>query len=446
MSAAETEQPTLLRVLVLSREPWRDDSNEGSVLTSLFSDQPFALANLYCKPGLPQNNVCSHYFQLTDRMALENIVKRTPMGRAFTIATGAGEPAESAGEAEKKGFYDFFRRHQWEIFFSARQALWSLADFKSPALDAFVRAFAPDVIFAPLCYDRNILSVQRYVIGLAGCPAATYLYDDLYSLRQFRFSPLFWLNRFALRRAIRKTLPFYQTIFSLSPEQAEAYSAMLHRTVRVLPKAAPWPEMHAHASSGGAHPMRVLYAGGIYYGRDRVLARVVEACKACGAQLVIHSNSPLSPQLAAQLNDGVTSFLYPAVPAAALKQAYAQSDVALYADAFDRRNRCVTRLSFSSKIVDCLSSGCAVLAICSKEHAGLSYLRRNRAALCVDAPDQIAAAVRALADDPAYRDALAKRALDCAHHEHAPEWVRSTLRTELARLAGGRGGNQEEGG
>lgn len=228
-----------LRVLVISREPWRDDSNEGSVLTSLFANQPFTVANICCKPGLPENGVCANYFQLTDRMAIDNVLKRTPVGRAFMLE-GDFTKAD-AGEQERKAFYDFFRRHQWEIFFAARQLLWRMADFKSGALDAFVKDFAPDVIFAPLCYDRYVLEIQRYVIDLAGCPAVTYLYDDIYSLRQVRLSPLYWIDRFALRRDIRKTLVKYAYGYTMTEEQADAFEKMLGCKLHVLRKCVSLP-------------------------------------------------------------------------------------------------------------------------------------------------------------------------------------------------------------
>lgn len=425
-----------LRVLIISREPWRDDSNEGSVLTSLFSGQPFTFANLFCKPGLPQNPVCTHYFQLTDRMALDNIVRRKPMGRAFTLSKeqASDEPVFS-GEREQKRFYDFFRRHQWEGFFTARQLLWSLADFRSAALTDFVRDFAPDVIFAPLCYDRHILAIQRYVIDLAGCPAATYLYDDIYSLRQFRFSPLFWRNRFALRKAIRATLAKYELAYTMTQEQADAFGTLLHRSFRVLKKCVDLQEDGDVQIEPHALPVRFLYAGGVYYGRDRTLMRIADACAKCGARLDIYTNAPLSRRARRVLDDKKTSFVHAAVPFDALKKRYAESDVAIHVESFRLKQRCITRLSFSSKIADCLSGGCAVLSACAPDNTGLQYLKRMDAAICVERTDDIFEAVRRLATEPALRSEYANKARACAVDEHDATKTRQQLCTALAALS-----------
>jgi hypothetical protein len=47
-----------LRVLLITRECLRTDSNEGNVLINLFENQPMELANIYCKPGVPDVDMC----------------------------------------------------------------------------------------------------------------------------------------------------------------------------------------------------------------------------------------------------------------------------------------------------------------------------------------------------------------------------------------------------
>ena len=75
-----------LKVLLITRECLRTDSNEGNVLLNLFEGLPVELANIYCKPGIPNSVQCSRYFQLTDRMALENVLRHTPMGREVQLS------------------------------------------------------------------------------------------------------------------------------------------------------------------------------------------------------------------------------------------------------------------------------------------------------------------------------------------------------------------------
>jgi len=428
-----------LKVLLITRECLRTDANEGNVLLNLFQDLPIELANIYCKPGLPDTELCGSYFQLTDRMALENILRHTPMGRAVQ-PVGAHESQAVSAEKENKRFYDFFRRHNLTLFHCARELLWKAADFKSPALASFICEFKPDVIFAPLCYSMYVLAVHRHAIGLAGCPAVTYIYDDIYSLKQFRLSPLYWINRLIQRRIIRKTLPYYQFAYTMTQQQADEYSRMLPIPMRVLRKCADVPDMtpKKQAPHDGA---RLIYAGGVYYGRDKTLARVAESLRALNAEgrrarLDIYTSSPLSAAMRKQLDDGSVSFVHPVVPFDELQALYGESDIALHVESFRLKYALLTRLSFSTKIVDCLASGCAVLAICPDINAGWQYLLSEDAAVCVCREDDISSAVRGLIESPAQKDEYARKALDCLQRNHRRQDIGRALQNDLEAYAG----------
>lgn len=423
-----------IRVLLITRECLRTDSNEGNVLLGLFSGIDAEYANIYCKPGLPDNSLCGGYFQLTDKMALENILHRKPMGRRVQCENGIN--AAQTAEVEKRGFYDFFRRHNLPVFYAARECLWSMADFRSGELDSFVRGFAPDVIFAPLCYSMYVLAVQRYVISLAGCPAVTYIYDDLYSLRQISFSPVYWLCRFRQRRLIRKTLPFYRFAYTMCAQQAREFGRYFDIPMRVLPKCAGAVQQPERPADG---TVRLIYAGGVYYGRDKTLAAVASAVRelnAAGvsARLDVYTSSPLKKAAAAALDDGQCCFVHAAIPANDLRRAYAQSDIALHVESFDKKNALITRLSFSTKIVDCLASGCAVLAACPEMNAGWQYLHYEDAAVCVNTSSKLKAAVNNLVYDREYRKSYEIKARICLEKNHDSKKICCQIENDIRHL------------
>lgn len=424
-----------LKVLLITRECLRADSNEGNVLLNLFEGLPVELANIYCKPGIPNSAQCRHYFQLTDRMALENVLRHAPMG--CEVQLQEQRPGETVKiEAENKKFYDFFRNYNLEIFHLVRECMWQLADFKSDQLQGFIRSFSPDVIFAPLCYSRFVLRVHRYVIGLAGCPAVTYIYDDLYSLKQLRFSPVYWLNRFLLRRAIRKNLPLYRFAYTMTEQQASEYKQMLKIPMKILRKCVP----QEHSMPIRHEGIRIIYAGGVYYGRDKTLVYVADAVRCLRTEgydvrLDIYTSSPLKKRVAAKLNDGQASRVHPPVMPGELMQLYAQSDIALHVESFKKRDGLLTRLSFSTKIVDCLASGCAVLAICPEINAGGQYLEEQNAAVCVHREKDIDATVQCLVTKTAYRQQVQRQAERCAATAHNEKKIRTELYLQLCKTA-----------
>lgn len=424
-----------LKVLLITRECLRSDSNEGNTLLNLFTGLPVQLSNIYCKPGLPDNATCSDYFQLTDKMALRAILNKSPMGRRVKPESDE-QTSVSKGEKENKRLYDLFRNHNWEIFYLLREILWQLAGVESKELEKFVQEAAPDVIVAPLCYSRYVLAVQRFAIKTAEVPAVTYIYDDLYSLRQFRISPLYWINRILLRRAIRKSVPFYRFAYTMTEQQAEEYKKYFDLPLKVLRKGA-----NLRAIPTAKHKeVRLIYAGGIYYGREKTLGQVAAAVRALqtegvDVELHVYTSSPLKRETQHCLNDGRASFVHPAVGTEELESCYHASDIALHVESFQKKNAMLTRLSFSTKIVDCLASGCAVLAICPSINAGWQYLKKNDAALCVDREADIEAAVRELVLDGTMRKCYSEKAAHLLRKNHDERRIKQGLYEELLALA-----------
>lgn len=428
-----------MRILIISFECWRDDTNGGNVLSNLFADMPDAeLAQIYCKGGLPQNRVCKRYYRMNDRMALQALLHRSrPMGEVLRYETWPDAAAQGGGE---KRFYDFFRRHDWAIFQAGRELLWALAPWKNAQLAQFVKDFAPDIIFAP-CYGNLFMQrLDRWVFSQTGAPAVSYISDDNYSLRQLRFSPVYWGHRLLLRASIRRTAKHWSWMYTMTRQQAQELGAQLHIEMRILRKGAvSFPGRRPPVPGA---PVRLLYAGGTYLGRDAILVKVARALRRLNAEgracrLDIYTNSAIPAKWQAELNDGAVSTVHAAVPMEALKRRYVESDIALHVEAFQKKEALLTRLSFSTKIVDCLASGCAVLAICPPINAGWQYLRDENAALCVGAEAEIGDAVRRLVCGADLRQQLRRQGEACLKRNHDPERIRQELRDALAKTIRG---------
>ena len=423
----------MLRVLLITREPWRDDSNEGSVLSSWFDGQPMEMANIYCKPGLPSNKCCKRSFQLTDKMAVKKLLKGESMGAVIDLSEASDEEKQPATEQEKKSFYDFFRRNNWASFFLLREALWSLAGWKSEKLEAFVDDFNPDVILAPLCYSRYVMAIQRWAANRLQKPMVGIVWDDLYSFNQWHFSPIYWLNRLLQRRSVKKTVDACEKLYTLSPQQAEAFGKQFHRELGVFPKVGMQQETSLSADDSC---VRFIYAGGIYFGRLKTLGSIVETLERLNKEgfacrMDVYSNSPGVETLE---REGVCQVHEP-VSADELRKCYGAAHVAVHAEGFDRASTQQMWYSFSSKIVDCLSSGCAVLTVCPKVNCGCRYLMDHEAAVCAGHPSEIDANVELLVKDAAQRKLWAQRAKDCFQSYHTSEKVKALVCQELMEVA-----------
>lgn len=426
-----------MKVLILSLETWQDGTNGGNVLSNMFENTGMEFAQVYCSPGTPKNNLCMRYYQMTDSMVIHGFLKHNKIGRAFELHQSAEKEPEVKVEQPNKKFYSFFRAYRLGIFYAAKSIAWNLSNWKHSELDGFIRDFAPDIVFAPCYGDVFMHKLTRYVADLIGKPVVSYISDDHYTLRHFSLSPYFWVHKFCMRHQLRKTFPYYSLVYTMTQSQKRECEKDLHANMKILMKSVSFGEIPDKTSV--AHPIRVVYAGGVYLGRWKTLGRVAEAIHEINKsgviyQLDVYTGNDCSRKMKKALHDGVSTFLHAAVSQEELKEIYHSSDIALHVESFDLRNRLAVRMSFSTKIVDCLSSGCSVMAICDEKQSGMVYLKENDAAIRVTDQKDIYKALHSLADNPQRIVEYASKAKQCCIRNHSQEQNRAMILEDFERL------------
>ena len=393
-----------MKVLIISAEVWRDDTNGGNVLSNIFGGSGYEFAQIYCNPGQPQNKLCKNYYQMTDSMMIHSILGNVKPGKAIRYSEYPCDfsSRNQIAEPENKKFYNFFRKHRFEIFYVIRSLIWKLAKWKNEELGNFIKNFNPDIIFAPCYASHELLAIDRFAKKVAGVPVISYISDDNYGLRQFRVDPVYWLNRFVLRKNMRKTFKIYDLIYTMTDEQKEEYEKALNCNMKILKKSGDFEKVPA--KQGVNKPIRLIYTGGIYCGRWKTLAKIAESIKEINKDSVkmvldIFTGNELTEKQKKLLDDGVNSRVHSAVSQQELKEEYRKSDIALHVESFDLKYKLLTRLSFSTKIIDCMASGCAVMAVCWKEHSGYIYLKNNDIAICTDDYRNISSVLKRCVDN-----------------------------------------------
>lgn len=423
-----------MNILIVSYEAWRDTNNGGNVLSNIFASFSDAnIAQVYCSGELPQNTVCKKYFQISDSMLLTDRKGKALDERDYSVSSD--KAAGAAGFAVKN------RGLQWlrDPALLARELMWTIFRWKTPELEGFIRDFKPDIIFAP-CYSYfHVSKLALYAKEVAGCPMISYISDDNYSLKQLRFSPFFWINRLITRKWIRRHFAACSLVYTMTDMQKEEYEAKLKRPMKVLCKSA---EFTPRESAVGS-PVRFIYAGGLYLNRWRMLSKLAEAIRALNrdgirAELHIYSGSRLKESRVNRLHDGTHSFLHGAIPFSELTERYRESDVAVHVESFDLKNRLITRLSFSTKIIDCMNSGCAILAVGPDTQAGIAYLREHGAAACVCDPKELSSTVRELVDHPEQIRDYAQRAYQLGKQNHDRAVIEKHLKQDFREVIEGK--------
>lgn len=415
-----------MKILIISKEAWRDEQNGGNVLTNIFSHFPNTeFAQIFCNEQEPNNAVCRVYYQMSDRMMVNNILHRTKVGRKliyddFPIATISSKESFK-GKTCVLG--DNFKRIM-------RELVWCLGRWDMNEIISFAKDFNPDIIFAP-CYGNHYMQKLTVMIHNAlSVPVISYISDDFYTNKQFKFSPLFWLNHFLLRRRTRETFKHYSLVYTMTDEQKKQCEKDFGANMKILRKNGLFESQYLKKMV--CSPIRIVYAGGIYLNRWKTLGTLADTIRMINKDgikfiLDIYTNSPLEEKMQKLINDGTSSRVHKAVPMSDLKAIYHQSDIALHAEAFDIVNRHIVRMSFSTKIIDCLDSGCAVMAICDKKQAGGAYLRRNNCAICVNDLSELEQTLRTIIANPLILVEYQHKAFDVGRKFHLQEKITKDL-------------------
>lgn len=428
-----------LRVLLLTAEAWRKDDSGGNTMDNFFNGMKgVKFAHVYCCDALPDNTVCEDYFQISESEVIHGFFSHKRVGHKLEWPLSEIREDSSVTEKHSSRFFSKIKSRRPQILLFFRLFIWRYSNWKTLELEAFVKGFNPDVIYAP-CYASPFqLALTRHIKKMTGKKIVTWSADDNYSLRQINFSPLYWIIRFWNRYCLRKTYPYYDEFFSISEDEIKEMSPIVGRQMKILRKGVVVPEFFVPRD---VHtPIRFIYAGGLYLNRDKSLIAIADALRKVNvngtkAELHIYTGTKLNEKSTKLLNDEQTSFIHGLISSEELATIYKESDVAIHCESFDLRNKLATRLSFSTKVIDCFQSGCAILCIAWKEHTALKFLKKEDAAFCVTSVKGIEPTVRRIVENPNLIPEYARKAYECEKKKHNIEMVQRTLLDSFRRLS-----------
>lgn len=419
-------------------EAWRNDSGGGNTTNNLFQGMHAEFAHITCSAELPDNDLCDRYFLMTDFSAIKSFFNRRPHGSILNLDDISHEEYEKNYKKDKNKISFLKSLRMRNIFVLMKSLAWRYSVWKTDELEKFILDFDPDIIFAP-CYGFPFqLALTRHVSNLTNKKIITYSGDDNYSLKQLSFSPFFWINRFWNHYCLRKTYPYYDSFYSMSEDEIKELSPVVGKEIKILRKGIDVSASYKTRSLN--KPIKMIYAGGIYLNRWKTLVEIVKTLKKINIntvqiQLHIYSQDAPTKKQENLLNDNRNSFFHGSVNKQELDLLYSNSDIALHCESFDLKQRTATRLSFSTKIVDGLASGCAIVAIAGAEQTGLKYLMSEDAAICITRLKDIEKTLVAIVRNPAQIPVWADKARKCAVKNHDISLIQKDLYNDFYRLS-----------
>jgi hypothetical protein len=369
------------------------------------------------------NHLCHDYYHIPEHDILPFRGRdEGGIGEAFHL----DDP--SCGKSESfSASYDKMRVLRWEVFFFGRDILWNLANWKTERLDSFVDEFKPDIIFACLACTPVMNKLIDYMCVRSGAPLALYSWDDVYLLTKHTISPFYWIKRSVERKWIRRSVASASLLYGISQEMCDEYSQTFNRNFSVLTKGSDFFQRPTYEGPKG--PVRYVYAGNIGAGRWNILGRLAHVLQELGegrATLDIYTLNPVNGKEREALEVPGVSVLRGGVAPEKLPSIHRCADVLVHVDAADENNRRISRLSFSTKIVDYFAAGRCVLSV-GGPTAATEYLRREDAAIVAYDDEELLNAVKLIDEDASTVRSYAKKAWDCGARNHQKRNIQRRL-------------------
>lgn len=394
-----------IRILTISLNAWNDMMPTGNTFSNLFSGIPSEnISNIYCRNERIANDVCRHYFCVTEADIFRNLFTKERCGRQVEPArqNGVSTAASTAPSRIKNQCKRLFQKFRPTVLLFIRELIWDTCVWKNKKLCGFVKQFNPDIIYMHAHYNLYMHRVLSYCEKLANAKVAVFFGDDMYSYKS-RY-PFQLVYQAMLRKRLRKTVAHASVLFGATKQLCDEYEEIFDRHFVALYKSCSLPE--AFHKTGYNTPLRFIYAGNMLYGRDQVLLSLRNAIADSNAanslkcQLEIFSATIIDQKTAERLNDGQHSFLIGVRPYAEVCEVMSKADVVLHVESWEKKQMKKTRLSFSTKIIDCMQSGSALFAIGPDGIASIRYILDSRCAFCATSENEIPNTIQEIVRTP----------------------------------------------
>lgn len=427
-----------VRILIISRNAWNNSS--GDTLTNFFQDSnENELAQIYCRDELPNNNLCLKYYKISESLLLKSILKRKCIAGESVNVQNIYENKRALLLAKKeKKLYDRLRNKRFILLLWLRELLWIVGRWKSVQLEKFISEFNPDIIYTDAYDTFYTYRLLHYAQSVAKVPYVIFHSDDHVTFRQFSLNPFFWINRGLLRFEIQKAVRLAALNYCITDEQKRLYGRIFNQEFKILTKCADFGPQYNSYKPGT--PVKMTFAGNIYYDRWKTLEKLSQAIESANrdgkkVELSIYTGNPVSKRIYRKLYRKDSVLLKGHLPYAKISEIQQGTDILVHVESFNLKQKLLTSLSFSTKLVDYFESGRCILAIGWEKAASIKYLKDNDAALIVTDLNQIQNTLKLIIQEPLLINEYGRKAFDCGKRNHDRGAVLKSFRADLKQIS-----------
>ena len=409
-----------MRVLVLSLNAWNLSNSTGNTISNLFSelDKKDDIANIYCRNEAIDNTICKKYFKITEEDILRSILVPNKCGNVVDYNSREGVNKSSEQVISKS---ERLKKYRSTSLLLIRELIWDIPVWKNKKLKDFVCGFEPDIIYMHGHYNLYMHKVLDFCQEVSGAKVVMYWGDDMYGRKSK--APLSFFYESLLRKRFRKSIDLSSLLFGGSLQLCREYTRIFGKEFSPFFKECKHIRFEEKSCMGNT--ISIVYAGNLLYGRESIMVDFVKALKNANKKgllhhfvLKIYSNTIPSTESLLFLDDKKNSHFMGCKPYSQVCDEMDKSELALFIESFDKKNILSTRLSFSTKIIDCMQSTAGILAIGPKELASIDYISKNSLGYTITSVGDIETKMVFLAEHPEEINLMNKKKVEFAKIYH----------------------------
>ena len=385
----------MMKVLVISGLPWRNDNSFGNTYSNWFSQmENVEIAHICLADGLPTevNNV-SAYFQVSEKALTKSLFKFNSKKNSVGVVIRPSVTEEIKCDNSDKSFYsrllNIGKKYHPPILYLIKECIWKFGNINYDDMFSFIKSFQPDIIFMSLSYACFLDRVALKIFSVFKLPIVLEASIDVYTLKQFSVFPTYWIKRFWVRYKSRQICKVASLLYVISEKQRLDYSKIFNLPIKVMYKFAD-TKRHLVDYNRSEGRLRYLYTGNLGLGRRETLSWLANALKNSGnGYLDIYTPTALTDSQKESLTHQGICTIFPPITSQQVIEEQNKSDILVHVESFSLKNKLEVRYSVSTKIMDYISTGRCILAIGPSNIASMEYLKNNGLALIANSKDEI---------------------------------------------------------
>lgn len=409
------------RLLVISNNVLSETTSNGKTILSYIDSIPKSnVKQLYFSSEIPFVSGYD-YYRISDKDIVYDRFRLSKRGTQINASEFGNESQIKRSAIPRNALTCLIREMLWKGAWKSRNLIKWLDEF-NPTVVFF---HAGDCIFA-----HNIF---LYVIKRYKPRACVYITDD-YVMDRKGESFISKYRRRLIFKSTQKVIKCVDELFTVSEVMREAYLKKFGHDSTVIVNMS--ESLYRSDCKPSEDRLTIIYAGSLYFGRQKVLSKVAEAVEVYNSRF--NKEKPVHLNIYTNLENDTKDIMASdyihicgKIGKKELVEEYNKADVLLFAESFEQINMDKTKYSMSTKVPEYLSLHKPIFLVGPSSVGSVDYLRD--VAAFASSEDMILSVLTDLIKSEEYRRELAQKASAKYLQNHDINYLRQSF---IKRLFG----------